>query len=305
MFSLFFENKHGFSEVFKKIGKGFNNRSCYFVVILVTIGILISISGCSSTGNAPVDNRSSAQKSSEQGFKRSHRPLYYKVKKGDTLYSISWQYGLDYKQLASWNNIKTPYIISIGKKLRLATKAKGKTKSGRKYRKKDNKPTVKLKKTKKRSTQKKTKTVKPSKKSSKKQKSTKKVNTVKPKKKRSGLNWIWPVKGKVIQKFSPSKGKKGIDIAAKQGTKVKASEAGKIVYRGHGLTGYGLLLIIKHNKEFLSAYAHNSKLIVKDGEVVKKGQIIAYTGKTATDRVKLHFEIRKNGQPVNPVKYLP
>jgi len=288
---------------FRKIGKGFYNYYCYFIVFLVTIGILISISGCGSTTRAPVDNRSNASKSSQPSFKRSHRPLYYKVKKGDTLYSIAWQYGLDYKQLAYWNNIKAPYIIFIGKKLRLASKYKQKKKTTKSKGKKVKKKAVKVSnKTKKKATAKKSTQKVKKKASNKKVKHSPKKVT---KKNSSGLNWIWPISGKVIQKFTPSKGKKGIDIAAKMGIKVAASERGKVVYSGHGLTGYGLLIIIKHNSEFLSAYAHNSKLVVKEGEVVKKGQVIAFTGKTATDRVKLHFEIRKNGKPVNPVKYLP
>jgi len=315
----FFENTLNNKKVFRKIGKGFNNKICYFIVFLVTIGILISLSGCGSARKAPVDSRTQKAKSSDITFRRSHRPLYYKVKKGDTLYSVAWQYGLDYKRLAHWNNIKAPYIIFIGKKLRLASKYQGKKKSSKNKRKKVNKKTVKVTNSKsknktrvkknnktgktkvtKRQSPKKTKAKKTHKKSSKKS-NNKKVSI----KSNSGLQWVWPISGKVIQKFSPSKGKKGIDIAAKKGIKVGASERGKVVYSGHGLTGYGLLVIIKHNSEYLSAYAHNSKLIVKEGEVVKKGQVIAYTGKSATDRVKLHFEIRKNGQPVNPLKFLP
>ena len=119
------------------------------------------------------------------------------------------------------------------------------------------------------------------------------------------FNWVWPVKGKLYRRFSPSKGKKGIDILVKNASNVKASESGKVVYSGHGLTGYGLLIIIKHNNKYLSAYAHNSKLLIEEGQKVKRNQVIALSGKSSSERFKLHFEIRKNGRPVNPLKYLP
>ncbi|MCK5648165.1 MAG: peptidoglycan DD-metalloendopeptidase family protein, partial [Gammaproteobacteria bacterium] len=119
------------------------------------------------------------------------------------------------------------------------------------------------------------------------------------------LSWRWPVKGKIIQRYSPGSGKKGIDISAAKGSLIKAAEAGKVVYSGQGLVGYGRLIIIKHNDAFLSAYAHNQSLLVNEGQVVKKGQSIARLGRSGTDGYKLHFEIRKNGKPVNPISYLP
>ncbi|MDD1614237.1 MAG: peptidoglycan DD-metalloendopeptidase family protein [Methylococcaceae bacterium] len=118
------------------------------------------------------------------------------------------------------------------------------------------------------------------------------------------LNFGWPIKGRVLKSFSPSRNK-GIDIAGKKGQSVKASEAGKVVYGGQGLIGFGKLLIIKHNDDYLSAYANNSRLLVKEGENVQKGQLIAEVGDVGIKRTSLHFEIRKNGKPVNPLKLLP
>ena len=118
------------------------------------------------------------------------------------------------------------------------------------------------------------------------------------------LRFSWPIKGRVLKSYSPSRNK-GIDIAGKSGQPVKAAEAGKVVYGGQGLIGFGKLLIIKHNDIYLSAYANNSLLLVNEGELVKKGQVVAKVGKAGIKRTSLHFEIRKNGKPVNPLKFLP
>ncbi len=203
---------------------------------------------------------------------RYYHNSYYIVKKGDTLYSISWRYGVDSKTLARWNNISRPYTIYPGQKLRINStapikraKSSGKSSSA-KSKSVSNKP-------------------------------RKLVKTV------PVGDWRWPVRGKLLSKFSGSNN--GIDIVAKEGTIITATSAGKVVYAGNGLRGYGNLLIIKHNASFFSAYAHNRKLLVAEGAKVKTGQKIAELGSTGTDRAKLHFEIRKDGNPVDPLKYLP
>lgn len=117
------------------------------------------------------------------------------------------------------------------------------------------------------------------------------------------LAWAWPVAGPLISRFSEAS--KGIDIAGSAGTPVLASAPGTVVYKGDGLRGYGLLVIIKHNEEYLSAYAHNRAVLVKEGDTVVRGQKIAEMGNSDADRVKLHFEIRRFGKPVDPLKYLP
>jgi lipoprotein NlpD len=125
-------------------------------------------------------------------------------------------------------------------------------------------------------------------------------------KKSGSLRWHWPTHGHVIETFSSkSSTRKGIDIAGRLGQGVKAASAGRVVYSGSGLRGYGKLIIVKHNEQYLSAYAHNRKLLVKQGDTVKLGQRIAEMGRSGTDRVKLHFEIRREGNPVNPMRYLP
>lgn len=116
--------------------------------------------------------------------------------------------------------------------------------------------------------------------------------------------WIWPASGKVIGTFSES-GSKGLDIAGKAGDPVLAASEGKVVYSGTGLRGYGKLVIIKHNAQYLSAYAHNQNILVKEGQSVTRGQKIAEMGNTDADQVKLHFEVRKQGKPVDPLKHLP
>lgn len=119
----------------------------------------------------------------------------------------------------------------------------------------------------------------------------------------SVAEWIWPTTGKLLASFS--KNSKGVKISGQAGQPILASAAGEVVYSGHGLRGYGNLIIIKHDNTFLSAYAHNSKLLVREGEAVVKGQKIAEMGNTDTDTIQLHFEIRKHGKPVDPLEYLP
>lgn len=120
---------------------------------------------------------------------------------------------------------------------------------------------------------------------------------------RLNAEWIWPTTGKLLSSFS--KNSKGVKISGQAGQPILASAAGEVVYSGHGLRGYGNLIIIKHDSTFLSAYAHNSKILVKEGEAVVKGQKIAEMGNTDTDTIQLHFEIRKHGKPVDPLEYLP
>jgi lipoprotein NlpD len=119
------------------------------------------------------------------------------------------------------------------------------------------------------------------------------------------IEFLWPATGKIVTGFSDTANLKGIDIAGKAGQPVVASAAGKVVYAGTGLRGYGKLVIVKHNNTYLSAYAHNKDLLVKEGQQVTRGQKIAEMGDTDSDQVKLHFEIRKLGKPVDPIKYLP
>ncbi|MGR9051405.1 MAG: peptidoglycan DD-metalloendopeptidase family protein [Gammaproteobacteria bacterium] len=206
-------------------------------------------------------------------------PGYYEVKKGDTLYSIGFRSGYGYRTLALWNDIPPPYTIQIGQKIKLFEPAQ---------KEKNFKRKKSLTKTlgKKRNTSQKKPII-----------SSDNKNLLK-------LHWQWPIKGRIVKNFSQT-GSKGIDIDADWGQSVRAAEAGKVVYSGNGLIGYGNLLIIKHNEMYLSAYAYNSSLLVNEGQAVDKKQIIAKVGKLGSGQPALHFEIRKNGKPVNPINYLP
>lgn len=219
-------------------------------IIVLFLCVTICLYSCSTSKKAP----------------RHYHKSYHTVVRGETLFSISWRYGVDAKELARWNRIPKPYTIYPGQKLRVNSTAPGV----------------------------KGKTPVASKKTSKPKQKTKTVPVG---------DWRWPVKGKLLSKFSSTNN--GIDVVAKSGSPVTAASGGKVVYAGSGLKGYGNLLIIKHNASFLSAYAHNRKLLVREGAAVKAGQKIAEVGATGTDRNKLHFEIRKNGNPVDPLKYLP
>ena len=220
-------------------------------------------------------------------------PAIHEVSRGETLYSIAFQYGQDYRSLARRNGIRQPYTIYSGQKLTL----RGKTKKVKTVSKKDTGSHKKTAKKTSKPSQTRKKTRKPVSQVKKPPKSTKKVGRIR---------WHWPTYGKVIETFSnKSSTRKGIDIAGRLGQKVKAASAGRVVYSGSGLRGYGKLIIVKHNEQYLSAYAHNRKLLVKQGSKVKLGQVIAEMGRSGADRVKLHFEIRREGNPVNPMRYLP
>lgn len=210
---------------------------------------------------------------------------YHTVLKGDTLYSIAFRHGVDYKKIARWNKIRSPYTILPGQRLKLSpTGVTSKTYSTRKQTKSSKK-----------AAKKKSSVTKAA-------KNTKKKTTVKPIK----HAWNWPTKGSVIRTYSTKVGgNKGIDIGGKIGQPVLAASSGKVVYSGNGLASYGNLIIIKHSEQFISAYAHNKKLFVKEGGEVKRGEKIAELGNTGTSEAKLHFEIRYLGKPVDPIKYLP
>jgi len=205
----------------------------------------------------------------------------YSVRRGDTLYSIAWQHGLNVDQLAGMNAIRKPYTIYTGQRLRVrpgSTSAAPPPRPAAPPAPRSAPPPA----------------TRPA--------------AAKPAPQLPSVvkHWVWPTQGRVTNGYRPNApGKKGIDISGKKGQPVKAAAAGKVVYSGSGLVGYGRLIIIKHNETLLSAYGHNSKLLVSEGDYVKAGQEIANMGSSGTDRTQLYFEIRKNGKPVNPLRYLP
>ena len=250
--------------------------------------LLCSLASCSSGYRAPVEDRQQKLKSAA--------PSVYHVQRGDTLYSITWRYGLDYRSVASANGIASPYTIFPGQKLYL------KKKPGRTA-----KSTTSKSSTAKSSSAKSTVTPKATTNNTAVKKTSKAASppTKKPTYQGAKVSiWRWPTEGKVSRRYS-STVHKGIDISGKRGDAIVAVAAGKVVYAGAGIVGYGEMLIVKHNDIYLSAYGHNSRLLVSEGQQVKAGQKIAEKGNSGTDTVKLHFEIRKEGKPVDPQKLLP
>jgi len=220
---------------------------------------------------------------------------YHTVLAGETLYAIAWEYGHDYRDLAQINHIEPPYRIYPGQKIAL----KGKFTVAKRSSFSAKKSEVQAEKAEKIAVAKLDNPKTP----------IAKIDATKPAVKSSvnkNQGWIWPVKGKLIKTFSKHEHtfNKGIDIAGTLGAPVFAAKEGKVVYSGGGLRGYGQLIIIKHNDTFLSAYAHNQQLLVKEGDSIVQGQKIAHMGQSDSDRVKLHFEIRKNGQPIDPLLLL-
>ncbi len=210
---------------------------------------------------------------------------WYTVKRSDTLYSIAWRYGLDYQQVARWNQIDVSSQIHPGQRLRLI-KPGNQAKAGNGVQKS--------------STASKPRT---STESTARAESTTSNNNQYSQ--RGPVKWVWPTQGKPLNTFHASRlDRRGIDIAGKFGQPVRAAADGKVVYSGNGLSGYGNLVIIKHSDSYLSAYAYCRERLVQDGVLVKSGNVVAKMGRK-DNTAKLHFEIRRNGKPVDPMKYLP
>jgi len=215
--------------------------------------------------------------------------VYHVVRPGDTLYAIGWRHNQDYRDIAAWNDIPSPYILKRGQRLRVAPPVQSawlRSSSTVVHAPQHVPPIARS----------------PS------------INLSIPEKKQpsplhdsdDGVRWQWPSTGNIIRVFSgASPTNKGIDIDGVLDQPVFAAASGRIVYSGSGLIGYGKLIIVKHSDMFLSAYAHNNDIIVNEGDTVIAGQQIARMGRTGTERVMLHFEIRRNGKPINPIEYLP
>lgn len=251
-------------------------KNMQYVVLVI---IFTFVSGCGVTAGFVSVERKFADGESVSG--------HHRVVKGETLYSIAWRYGLDFRDLASVNSISSPYTIYPGQKISLAAGAPSGANTSFKT---VNKSTISAASG--LNTSNSTRVVAP-------------IPIKKPVE--TPVNdWIWPANGRLISQFSTTPPlNKGVDIEGALGESVKATMAGTVVYAGQGLRGYGNLVIIKHNETYLSAYAHANKIVVSEQETVKAGQKIAEIGSTGTDKNKLHFEIRQNGQPVDPLQYLP
>lgn len=223
----------------------------------VMIAAICGLAACVQAPNyAPVAEVS--------GYEAIPKSGIYRVGQGDTLYSIAWRYGLDYRVLAQRNQINPPYAIQLSQVILLRAN-----------------------------------------------RTSRRVSVPSPaavKEEAAPLThsplkrWVWPVRGRVIETYSLRN--KGINITGRRGQDVYAANAGKVVYAGDGLRGYGNLIILKHNSLYLSAYAHNAQIFVREGQWVKQGQAIAAMGDSGTDRIMLHFEVRYAGKPINPLSLL-
>jgi len=302
-----------------------------FICLGLALGLL---AGCSTTHTAaPVVERTSntAATSSSDASKASAAPKvdgkgFYTVKKGDTLYRVALESGQSYRDIVAWNNLTNPNDIKVDQVLRVAppdgvqTTAVVTTTSGIEVRplgagsqavSVGNKTGPRgdkraysesnLAELEKSDSATATQAVP----------ATTTVGSAKLEPEKAAavvsedeaVTWLWPAEGKITGTFEG--GKKGLDIAGKLGQPVLAAASGKVMYAGSGIRGYGNLVIVKHTNNLLSAYAHNKTILVKEGQAVTKGQKIAEMGDSDSDSIKLHFEIRQQGKPVDPSKYLP
>ncbi len=299
--------------------------------------VTLLLAGCASTGPAPVEDlgtmpvraprsgASNATRAAPHASAHSHR-----VVRGDTLYSIAFRNGLDYRDVAAWNRIDAPYTIHVGQVLRLtppaarvapprhggnAPPAAGRSAAGSAPAPFDApQPTPAAPSAPAASAPAAAATT---------------AATPRPPpaptttpapvpapatgasagaatREAASISWRWPASGSLVGGFvAGDPTRQGIDLAGKAGDPVRAAAAGSVVYSGNGLVGYGELVIIKHDASYLSAYGHNRKRMVSEGEQVQAGQVIAEMGSSSASRDSLHFEIRRNGKPVNPLDYLP
>lgn len=235
--------------------------------------LMLFLAGCGSRSDlAPVVELKWQPQNPNQ---TSHRVL-----RGETLYAVAFRYDQDYRQLAALNHLRSPYALRVGQIIRLQTASRA---PARYYA--STKPVYKARHASS------AKPISPS----------YRPTWTAPTRYQS---WLWPVNGRVATQFIPQQGKKGIDIAGMKGEKIRAASGGTVAYAGSGLSGYGNLIIIKHNNQFLTAYGNNLRNMVREGQQVKAGQVIAEMGVIDRRFWGVHFEIRKAGKPVNPLNYL-
>nr|WP_315425990.1 peptidoglycan DD-metalloendopeptidase family protein [uncultured Albidiferax sp.] len=278
---------------------------------------VVLLAGCAGPNahKAPVEDRGTSRSQSPvavtpaetvpakplPGAENAGRPGYYTVKPGDTLIRIGLDSGQSWKDIARWNGLDNPNLIEVGQVLRVVSPNATVTENGVTTRPVAS-STV-------------TATAVPAASapasaasapsSAASAAASKPAAVVAPAAAgEDDLAFIWPTSGSLIAGFDEAKNK-GLDLGGKTGDAVLAAADGRVVYAGAGLRGYGNLLILKHNNTYLTAYAHNQTLLVKEDQSVRKGQKIAEMGSSDADRVKLHFEIRRQGKPVDPAKYLP
>jgi len=268
------------------------------------------LAGCANKNRpAPVEDRSpNATKAPVKmiaGADNSGKPGYYSVKSGDTLIRIGMDNGQSWRDIARWNNIENPNLIETGQVLRVTPPEE----TGVVVRPVSSTNVVTspapASAASAPATATNTAAVRPpASAASPPNSSTPANNLANTDSVEETVSFQWPTRGNVLAGFDEVKNK-GIDISGKAGDPVLAAADGKVVYAGSGLRGYGNLVILKHNNTYLTAYAHNQSLLVKEDQAIKRGQKIAEMGNSDADQVKLHFEIRRQGKPVDPAKYLP
>ncbi len=253
----------------------------------VAAALLLAGCGSRTLNSAPVEDRgigmippADAAKPMP-GAENAGKPGYYMVKPGDTMIRIGLENGQNWRDIARWNTLENPNLIEVGQVLRVVPPV--------------SESVAVL-----------TRPVLPGSLAITPPASATAVRpgAAAPTGNDEDVGWIWPAQGTMVAGFDEAKNK-GLDISGKSGDPVVASADGRVVYSGSGLRGYGNLIILKHNNTFLTAYAHNKLLLVKEDQTVKRGQKIAEMGNSDADKVKLHFEIRRQGKPVDPAKYLP
>jgi lipoprotein NlpD len=287
-------------------------------LLTLTLGLLAACS--TTTRHAPVfDRTASSAKASHERPDRTPASAAdeakdargsHTVRKGDTLLKLALDHGQNYRDLVAWNNLVDPDDIKVGQVLRVAPpeRAAGVQTSPVTLpeRTAPRRPIVRVDK---RTDPIMADTQKGEPARADKAELATPVALVAPARTVTAsddekLSWMWPSEGKIVATFDEGRNK-GIDIAGRLGQQVMAAGAGKVMYAGSGIRGYGNLVIVKHSNSLLSAYAHNRSIVVKEGETVSKGQVIAEMGDSDADSVKLHFEIRQQGKPVDPSRFLP
>jgi lipoprotein NlpD len=264
----------------------------------ILLAVLLALSGCASRSlnRAPVEDRNAPVVAAPEvtppkttpmpGLENAGRAGFYTVKPGDTLTRIALDSGQSPQDVVRWNHIDNPNRIEVGQVLRVIPPPEGDV-----VVKPVTKPSIT------------TTTAAPAA-SAPVAAENPASAAVRPLPTDGTISWLWPAGGAVLAGFDEVKNK-GVDIGGAAGDPVLAAADGRVVYVGAGLRGYGNLIILKHDNVYLTAYAHNRTLLVKEDQSVLKGQKIAEMGSSDTDRVKLHFEVRRQGKPVDPVKYLP
>jgi len=240
------------------------------------VTLLLMIAGCAGSSSSLVE----------------YTPRVHIVQPGETLFGIAWRYGLDYRELARWNGLDNPDFIRAGQRLRLTppdTAAARTAAAGGGASAARNPPT--------------TRNPAPASTPS----TTSRQTPAVPMPSSPPPEWRWPTTGPIVSRFGSEAGgpATGIAIAGREGQAIEAAASGRVVYAGSGLIGYGQLVIIRHNDTYLSAYGYNSRLLVEQGQTVARGQKIAEMGLGPGRQPRLHFEIRRNGVPVDPLEFLP